>query len=180
MKKIIYSLLIVFNLLSLIYLLSPVPKLKDLDNAVKSELPGDTVQLKNVSGYFTNLSRTEVINFYKANYNGPFRILLNHPPEKAKEIIRDTVQSYYFEEFVLPLKESIFINGYDWQNDVFTKPEKRIANKLLYKGIEYQSKITIKIYPTAIWQRLVVFFGIEAGLFFIFLLYRNLLTKIKK
>lgn len=150
------------NLAATAYLISPLPTAPDLVHAQKSNLPGDTTQIKNVSGYFTNLSRTEVITFYKANLNGPFRIQLNHPPEKAKEIISDTIQSYYLEEFVFPFKGSVFINGYDWQKDVFTKPEKREANRLYYNGVEYQSKITVKSFPTTLPQRLASFYLSEA------------------
>jgi len=177
MKKTVFGLIIIFNILAIFYLVLPTPTLPDLKDAIKSDLPGDTTQLKNVSGYFTNLSRTEVINFYKANYNGPFRIQLNHPPEKAREIILNTIQTYYFEEFVLPFKGSIFINGYDWQNDVFTKPEKRLANKLIYKGVEYQTKVTIKVIPTSIPQRLIGFFGTELSLIVVFFLYQNILKR---
>lgn len=175
MKKLFIALFLVFNTLVIAYLVSPTPTLKDIPNTVKSELPGDTTQIKNVSAYFGNLSRTEVINFYKANYHGPFRIQLNHPPEKAKEIIRDTTQSYYLEEIILPFKESIFINGYEWQNDVFTKPEKRYANKLLYNNIEYQTKITIKVFPTSIAQRLITFFILEAAIISIIFIYKSLI-----
>ncbi len=174
MKKII---LVILNAIFLIYLLAPTPTLTDLPNTVRSNLPGDTVQLKNVSGYFGNLSRTEVINFYKANYNGPFRIQINHPPEKAKEIIVDTIQSYYLEEFVLPFKESIFINGYEWQNDVFTKPEKRIANKMIYDGIEYQTKVTIKKIPTSIAQRLLALMVVEISILLVASIYSHLFFK---
>jgi hypothetical protein len=174
MKKLI---LIFFNLLFIWYLITPPPVLKDIPNTVRSNLPGDTVQLKNVSAYFGNVTRTEVINFYKANYNGLFRIQLNHPPEKAQVIIRDTTQSYYLEEFVLPFKESIFINGYEWQNDVFTKPENRFANKMIYDGIEYQAKITIKKFPTTVAQRLISFFITEISVILIFLIYKQILTK---
>jgi hypothetical protein len=149
-------------------LVSPLPAIPDLTNAAKSDLPGDTVQLKNVSGYFTNLSRAEVINFYKANLNGLFRIHLNHPPERSKDIILDTIQSNYLEEFILPFKESVFINGFEWQNDPFTKPEKRITNKMIYHGKEYFAKITIKTFPTTIPRRLATFFITEAVAFFIF------------
>jgi hypothetical protein len=178
MKKIIIGLSCIFNLFFVWYLSTPLPVVKDLTNAVKSDLPGDTTQLKNVTGYFTNLSRTEVINFYKANYNSLFRIQLNYPPEKAKEIFRDTTQTYYLEEFVIPLKGSIFINGYDWQNDVFTKPDKKITNKLIYRGVEYQSKITIKIYPTTQSQRLFTFFATEFIIFIIFILYKKFLKEL--
>jgi hypothetical protein len=177
MNKVLIIFLVIFNILAVTYLSVPLPHIPDLTNSVRSTLPGDTTQLKNVSGYFTNLSRTEVITFYKANLNGPLRIQLNHPPEKAKEVITDTIQSYYLEEFVFPFKGSVFINGYDWQNDVFTKPEKRIANKLIYNGAEYQSKITVKSYPTTLVQRLIGFFGSEILLIAICWCYQSFLKK---
>lgn len=177
MSKVFLTLLVFFNLLALGYLSIPLPHIPELTNAVRSTLPGDTTQLQNVSGFFTNLSRTEVITFYKANLNGPMRIQLNHPPEKSKEVITDTIQSYYLEEFVFPFKGSVFVNGYDWQNDVFTKPEKRIANKLIFNGVEYQSKITVKSYPTSLPQRLIGFFGSEILLLCILWCYKSLITK---
>lgn len=173
MNKVLITILVFFNLLAFAYLLIPLPQIPPLANSVRSTLPGDTTQLTNVSGYFTNLTRTEVITFYKANLNGPFRIQLNHPPEKAKEIITDTIQSYYLEEFVFPFKGSVFINGYDWQNDVFTKPEKRIANKLIYNGVEYQSKITTKSFPTPLWARVITLLSVQIILIIIFFCYRS-------
>lgn len=161
LQKILIIFLVLFNFLAFTYLLSPTPELPDLPNSVRSQEPGDTVQISNVRAYYTNLSRTEVINFYKANYNGPFRIQLNHPPEKAKEVIRDTIQSYYFEEFVLPFRESLYINGFEWENDVFTKPEKRIKNKLMYENKEYKAKITIRTFPTLVPKRIAAFLFTE-------------------
>lgn len=176
-KKIILTGLIVFNVFSILYLISPSPALPDLPHSAKSDEPGDTIQIPNVSGYYTNLSRTEVVNFYRANYNGLFRIHLNHPPEKAKEIIRDTIQSYYFEEFLLPFKESIYINGFEWENDVFTKPQHRAANRLLYHDVEYKSKVTIRTFPVPISHRLVAFFTTELAVFAIALIYGRFLHR---
>jgi len=176
-KKIFISVLIIFNLLAIFYLIKPTPVLPDLPNSAKSDLPGDTVQIKNVSAYFTNMTRTEVMNFYKAYYTGLFRVNLNHPPEKAKEIIVDTIPSYYFEEFVLPFKESLYINGFEWENDVFTKPENRSKNKLVYKNIEYKSKITIITFPTSIPSRLISFFITEFGLIITFLVFKSFFKK---
>lgn len=176
-KKIFPIIFVIFNALSLFYLLIPTPTLKDLPNSAKSNEPGDTVQLKNVSAYYTNLSRSEVINFYRSIYHGPLFIRLNHPPELSKSIIRDTIQSYYFEEFVLPFKESLYINGFEWENDVFTKPEKRIKNKLIYEGIEYKAKITLKTIPTTPFQRIGNFLIIESSLILIYFIYRHFLKK---
>ena len=181
LKKIIITILIVFNIAAVLYLIYPTPTLPDLINSTKSNLPGDTVQIKNVSGYFTNMSRTEVMNFYKAHYSGLFRINLNHPPEKSKEIIVDTIQSYYFEEFILPFKESLYVNGFEWENDVFTKPEKRLQNKLVYEDKEYKSKITIIRFPTSIPIRLITFFITEGALIFAFYTFKKLIfSKNKK
>jgi len=178
-KKILIFLVLVFNFFSVLYLITPTPTLPDLPNSAKSDLPGDTVQIPNVSAYFTNLTRTEVMNFYKANYNGYFRLQLNHPPEKAKDVILDTIQSYYFEEFYLPFKESLYVNGFEWENDVFTKPEKRIKNRLLFNDIEYKAKITIRTFPVPVYQRLIAFFATQLSLFSIFLLYRSFLKSKK-
>ena len=165
--------LLIFNLLAVIYLLLPTPQLKDLDSSVRSQEPGDTVQMVNVTGHYTNLSRREVMNFYRSFYSGPFMIRLNYPPEYAKTIFRDTMQSYYLEEFHLPFKESLFINGYEWAEDVFTKPENRIQNKLLYHDIEYRAKINTKIIPTSIPARFLAFFITEIAIIFVIFLYKK-------
>jgi hypothetical protein len=173
-KKILLILVILINLAFLPYLLSPVKPLPDLPNSAKSNLPGDTVQIPNVSAYFTNLSRTEVMNFYKANYGGTFRINLNHPPEKSKEIFVDTIQSYYLEEFILPFKESLYVNGFEWEKDVFTRPDKRIKNKLIYEDKEYKSKITIRTFPASVPKRLISFYLTQISIIIIFLIYKKI------
>lgn len=167
----------IFNCVFISYLVLPTPKLIDLPNSVKSNLPGDTTQLKNVTGYYTNLSRTEVMNFYLSFYTNPFLIRLNHPPEKAKEIFRDTMQSYYIEEFIIPFKESLFVNGFEWEKDVFTKPEKRIQNKLIYNNITYPSKINTKIITTTVPNRIIIFLLSEIGVYLIFKSYWHFFKK---
>lgn len=176
-KYIKYLPLFLFNFLAILYLVSPLPQIPDLSHSAKSNEPGDTIQIPNVSAYYTNLSRTEVINFYRANYNGLFRIFINHPPEKAKQVIKDTIQSYYLEEYILPFKESLFINGFEWQNDVFTKPEKRIANRLLFEGKEYQAKITIRTFPVPLLNRFLSFFFIEAVIIALVKIYSGFIFK---
>jgi hypothetical protein len=179
-KKILISLLIIFNVFIVLYLISPVPKITDLPNSVKSNEPGDTIQIPNVSAYYTNMSRTEVINFYKSSYTGLFRIILNYPPETAKEIIRSTIQSYYLEEFILPYKESLYINGFEWENDVFTKPAQRIKNKLLFEGKEYKTKITIRTFPVSIPKRIISFFLTESIIITGFLILKSFFRKSKR
>lgn len=179
-KKILISILVIFNIFVVIYLISPTPKIKDLPNSVKSNEPGDTIQIPNVSAYYTNLSRTEVMNFYKSIYSGLFLIRLNHPPEKSKEIIKDTIQSYYLEEFILPYKETLYINGFEWENDVFTKPAERIKNKLLFENKEYKAKITIRTFPVSIPKRLISFLFTESTIIAGIFILKSLFKKNKK
>jgi len=178
-KKISIILFCLFNLFALIYLINPTPTLPDLANSIKSDDPNDTFNIETMSSFYTNMTRTEVINFYKAYYSGPFRIIINHPPEKANEIIHNPTKSYYFEEFYLPFKESLYINGFEWENDVFTKAEKRIGNKLIHKGKEYKSKITIRTFPTSIPKRIVSFFFTEFAIIFTLFIYKSFLSKRK-
>jgi hypothetical protein len=177
LKKILLIIFVVLNAVFLTYLLIPTPILKPLPNSVKSTEPGDTVQLKNVSAYYTNLSRTEIMNFYKSSYTNPIVIRLNYPPELSKTIFRDTIQSYYLEEFSIPFKESLYVNGFEWENDVFTKPEKRIKNKLFFEGVEYRSKITLKTFPTSIPARILSFFSMEFSIILVGYIYLKFLRK---
>lgn len=143
---------IIFNLLVIAYLAYPLPKTPDLYHSIKSTEPGDTTQLKNVKAFYNNLQRADVIDFYVKNYQNkhPLAIKLNHPPEKAKTIIKDTIQTYYLEEIIIPFKQSLFINGFNWQKDVFTKESDRPQNKMTIDGIDYTTKITLKTYTSNI------------------------------
>lgn len=165
--------LVALNTLAVSYLLLPTPYLPALTDSARSVEPGDTVQLQNVTAFYSNLTRAQVLNFYKAYYSGPFRIILNHPPETARTIIKDTIQTYYLYEFSLPFRETLYINGYEWQNDVFTKPDDRIKNKLIYNDKTYAAKITLKSFPTTPEVRLVNFFSLELIIVTLFLIYRR-------
>jgi len=134
-----------------VYLILPAPsEIPALPQSLKSTEPGDTVQIPGISAYYTNLSRQEVINFYQSyySYSSLFNIplltyRLNHPPEYFKELIRQTQQVTYFEEIVHPMRESLLIAGFEWNNDPFTKPEARAQNRLYINGVDYQFKVTI-------------------------------------
>lgn len=156
-----------------IYLLLPPPAiLPPLPESLKSIEPGDTVQIPGISAYYTNLSRQEVISFYQENFSRSTFLKiplptyrLNHPPEFARTLIRSTQQSSYIEEIVHPLRESLYVNGFEWENDPFTKPEKRIKNKMIIDKKEYKAKITLIIqdsYPIfrIITSFILVFLGV--------------------
>ena len=74
-------------------------------------------------------------------------------------------------------KESLYINGFEWENDVFTKPEKRIVNKLLFKNKEYKAKITIKTIPTSKPKRIAALLFTEAAVIFAIYTYKSFLKK---
>jgi hypothetical protein len=188
-KKFFSGLGLIFS----IYLLLPGPQLPppDLSNSVKSDLPGDTVQIENTAGYFTNQSRKEAINFYQDYFsrsqflNIPLPTYrINHPPELAKQVWVDTKRSYYLEEFIHPFRESLFINGFDWQNDVFTKPEKRVKNKLIYQGQEWAVKVSPRWFPSSPIVRLTVFWLTWIAFYKLFNLWssevKELINTIKK
>jgi len=147
-------------------LLLPAPKdFPYLPNSIKSTEPGDTVQIANVSAYYTDMSREEVIDFYFSYFSrSPFfnvplpTYKLNHPPERIREVLRETQQSTYVEEIVHPLRESVFVSGFEWNNDPFTKPEDREKNILVVNGKTCQFKITLFYQESALWQRLLVYY----------------------
>ena len=164
MKKIFLTIFLLSNL----YLLLPPPKeLPDLPESLKSTEPGDTVQIKGVSAYYTDLPRKEVVEFYVQNFsrssflNIPFiSYRLNHPPERIREVLRPTQFSTYVEEIVHPFRGSLFVNGYEWGNDPFTPVKQRGKNIIVVNGKTYQFKITLYRQYSSWWQRLLIWWGI--------------------
>jgi hypothetical protein len=175
LKKIIKFSFSLFAFLFLIYLLLPPPaEIPPLKDSLKSTEPGDTIQIPGISAYYTNLSRQEVLNFYQKNFSKS-RFLgiplltyrLNHPPEYAKQVIRDTQQSSYLEEIVHPLRESLFVNGYEWENDPFVPPESRAQYKMVIDGKEFKCKVTIRPFYSNFFFRILIFIGIVIAFFFL-------------
>lgn len=176
-KKIWLIIFVIFNILALTYLLWPLPQIPDLPRSLKSTEEGDTVQMKNVNGYFTDQNRAQVMSFYYQIYHHPLIIKLNHPPEKSKQIFRDTIQSYYLEELVIPFKQSLFINGFEWENDVFTKPEKRITNKILVGEKVFKAKITTRTYTASTPATFISFLITEFSIFLIIFSFKKSFSK---
>lgn len=169
------------------YLSLPAPKnFPAIPGSVKSIEPGDTVQIVNVSAYYTDMPRKDVVQFYK-NYfsHSPFLEIplitykLNHPPERIREVLRDTQQSTFVEEIVHPLRESVFVNGFEWNNDPFTEPGRRIQNILVVNGKTYQFKITLFYQESALWQRLLVFYGCLVAIYFLIKVYEGIIRRFK-
>lgn len=180
MKKGIY---IFFSIVFLIYLLLPGPgkvgDFNDLPNSVKSDLPGDTYQMPNISGYFSDNYREFTTSYFKSNFQQktifPFPpIRLNYPPEYAFSLIKDQTQSTYLEEYVYPLRDSLFVNGMEsFYEDGRSKFWGSV--KLEYKDNAYYTKATIRYYPSPIWARVLLWVGINMAVIWIWKLGRKII-----
>lgn len=165
-RKLEISLFILIFLLGTFYLMLPSPKdFPPLPQGVKSIEPGDTIQIPGVCAYYTDMPRKEVVDYYFDYFSrSPFLGIplitykLNHPPERIREVLRDTQQSTFVEEIVHPFRESVFVNGFEWNNDPFTSLKGRIKNILFIEGKVYQFKVTLYYQESKAWQRLIIFY----------------------
>jgi hypothetical protein len=166
-KKIILSILIVY-LIGIIYLILPSPQIPDLEPALKSTEPGDTVQIPGVSAYYTNLSRQEAIAFFeKAFAYSSFLNLplityrLNHPPEYARETIKNTLQTNFYEELIHPLRGSLFISGWiPGEDEVYLAQTKKPITDFIVEDQHFTAKITLYRISSPIWTRFLIWTGI--------------------
>lgn len=172
MKKIY----ILFSSVLLIYMLWPGPGRIDqfpaLSASDKSTLEGDTIQIPNVSAYFSNNFRAYVVPFYSNAYrnltNLPFPPLrLNHPPEFSWLTIKKHTDSTYLEELVYPLRDSLYVNGFEPFYEDGT-PKFWGATKLEVDGNAWFTKTTLRFYPSTIAARIVTWFGIVLSTYFLF------------
>jgi len=171
MKRWVWILTISIYLLGVFYLLVPEPIIPNLKDSLKSTEPGDTIQLPGVWAYYTGLSRREAIDFYKEAYSRSWFLniplptyILNHPPEYARETIKDTLQTNFYEELVHPLKESLFISGWIPKEDkvYLAQHKKNPIVTFLIEGREYPTKITLYHVVSPRWMRILVWTGIMA------------------
>lgn len=154
MKFIPKGLFILFSIILLAYLSLPNPEFPaPPSDALQSDEPGDT-ETPLRRAYFTNLTRDEVMEHYKNEFNrSPFLGIylptysLNYPPEEAQTIIRDQTRSTFLEEIVHPFRESVFINGFE---------PKDPKDAIEIKGRPWRQKIIIRHIPSSIWLRLVL------------------------
>lgn len=150
-----------------------------LPSSDKSKLEGDTIQIPNVSAYFSNNFREFVVPYYLTNYQKlswlPFPpIKLNHPPEFSWITIKKHTDSTYLEEMVYPLRDSLFVNGLE----PFTKdlqPRWWGATKFEADGNLWSTKTTLRFYPSSPWIRILVWFGIIVSTLLIFKLGKKII-----
>lgn len=168
MKKWLKITIAVVYLLGIVYLVLPEPVIPNLPGALKSIEPGDTNQMSGVWAYYTNLSRRETVDFYKEAFSRSSFLkiplptyILNHPPEYARETIRATQQSNFYEEIVHPLRESLFVNGWIPKEDkVYLAKSLKPITDFIVDGQSYPAKITLYHVRSPIWARILVWTGI--------------------
>lgn len=166
----------------LIYLLIPSPEIPPLPNSLKSTEEGDTVQVPGVAAYYSDTRREEAVTFYQKSFALPFFDLpflnyrLNHPPEYAREVVRDQISTSYFEEIVHPFRESLYINGFEPYILLKDKPDLLKGNVMIIDEKEYFSKVTIRYLPSPLWERILVFgFGVILS-FGLFMFWRRIVN----
>ena len=144
--------LLTFGLFFLIfiYVVLPNPEFpQPPQDSLQSKEPADT-ETPFRRAYFTNLTREEVVAHYKKEFNSKYilpTLRLNYPPEESQTIIRDQTMSTFLEELVHPLRESLYINGFE------PKSEK---DTIIIEGLHWRQKIIIRYVPSIVWLRLLI------------------------
>ncbi|HLD91985.1 MAG TPA: hypothetical protein VI795_01165 [Patescibacteria group bacterium] len=149
MSKISKIIFLLVSVLLFIYVFPKSPEFpRELPNSVQSFEPAD-VETPLRRGYYTNLTRQEVIEHYEREFNKGFFYVfrLNYPPEEAQTIIRDQTKSSFLEEIVHPLRENLYINGFEPKTEEY---------KLMINGVHWNQKIIVRFVPSPLWIRLVV------------------------
>jgi hypothetical protein len=178
--KILKILFILFCLVLLGYLVLPNYNFpKPPPDSLRSQEPADT-ETPLRRAYFTNYSRSEVLEWYKSQFNRStvFNIplptyLLNYPPEDAQTIIRDQTRSTFLEEVVHPLRESIYVNGYE------PAPSDK-KNAINIEGRNWRQKIIIRFIPSLLYIRLAIFAGIATMSVILFLAFKKSINDLKR
>lgn len=173
---------IVFSVILLVYMLWPGPSkisdFKPLPSSVKSTLEGDTIQIPNVAAYFSDNYRDFIVPFYLNNYQNlslPFLPLrLNHSPEFAWNVIKRHTDSTYLEELVYPLRDSLYINGFEPFYEDGT-PKFWGSAKLNEGANLWYTKTTLRYYPSHAVTRILVWSGIIFSVYLLLKLGKKIL-----
>ena len=174
--------LLFFGLL-FIYMVMPGPSqisdFKALPTSDKSKLAGDTFQIPNVSGYFSNNFRKFVVSFYLTNYWQktflPFPpIRLNYPPEYSWVAIKKHTDSTYLEELIYPLRDSVYINGFEPFYEDGTSKFWGASTFNIEKN-SWFTKTTLRFYPSLLGARILVWLGITLSAFWIIKLSKKII-----
>ena len=156
----------IFSGILVFYLLLPNPSFPEPPpDALQSNEPADTETTLR-RAYFTNFTREEVLVHYKnqleksAFLGVPLPTYrLNYPPEEAKTIIRDQTRSTFLEEIVHPLRESIFINGFEPKDpkDAIFIDEKFWRQKIIVRFVPNSTLFRLAIVIPTLFLLVVIF-----------------------
>ena len=174
MKNLKHLVLILIYALGVVYLSLPNPIYPDLSLGVRSDEPGDTWQNLDQKAFFTNKVRsvaiTELQNSFSLKFLGQTipSFKLNYRPEEAAQFVREQIDSYYLEEIVHPLRESLFVNGWEPVNSPYWKSvEAGKRPRIQIDGIFYKAKITLKPTYSSTIARLLVWTLIFPASYFV-------------
>ena len=166
-KRLLAFIFLAFSFLLLIYILPKSPEFPiPPSDAVQSNEPAD-IESPLRKAYFTNLNREEVLLHYMQVFNRGFNVYtprLNYPPEESATIIRDQTRSTYLEEIVHPLRESLYINGFE------PKSEK---DTIIIDKVRWNQKIIVRYVPSPVWVRVSVLLTSAISAYFLVLEYIN-------
>jgi len=169
MRKLWLIPVLLIYLVGLVYVSLPTPEVVPLVDATRSDEPGDTWQNPEQSAYFTQLDRASALGFYQDTFSLEifgFKLpsyRLNYRPEDTPTYVRAHIDSYFLEEIVHPFRESLFINGWTPQLSptlAHLSPEARAKQTIIFKDVEYLSKITLRPYFSSVWVRIFVWTAI--------------------
>lgn len=161
MKKLVIALSLIIYAGGLYYLTRPAPALPSLDQGFRSNEEGDTVQHPDQSAYYTNRdSRPDILGELQRKFNlttaNFLSYRLNYRPEEVGELVRDQLRSYYLEEVVHPLRESLFINVWEPTNSPFVIPKDQVSQRMYFKKVYYPVKVTLRPVYSSLWARILV------------------------
>src|SRR3989304_6643047 len=156
MKIAIRAAYLLFSLVLLFYLSLPSPQFpKPLADVYVCGEPAD-VETPLRRGYYTDYTRDDVLAHYQDQFkNSSFLGIplptyrLNYPPEEAQTLIRDQARSTFLEEIVHPLRESIYVNGFEPK---LAKDAIKIDEK------DWRQKVIVRYVPSNLGIRLLIGF----------------------
>lgn len=171
----------------LIYIIIPEPAgINDFSGPadfLKSDEPGDTVQVPNVAAYFSQFDRSAATSFYRKTYQEKFPFMgkfipplsLNHPPQNARVNFNTEAYFTFLEEYVYPLRGSLMVAGYEpyIDNEIRGKTHNFISDHIHINGSYFVSKTKLRYFPAHPIVKTLVYVGIWLSLMSIWSLWKK-------